>query len=344
MTKPIHRWYVFPHSFTAELVHGLIEEWGLGSQDYLLDPFVGAGTTVLAAREKGVPAAGYDLLPLAVLVASVKASNLDSRRLSDLARQLLKSALSEGISSYYDPPEMLPEGAAIPVQRLVPEPDPNSAPDLVRKALPGRLLETFACLLHTVDDLPASPEEKDFFRLAVLRLVPRYSRAVATGGWLKWVQKADGEETLRHALNEQINLMILDLDRSCLPSGPHWRIEQADARRLPVANGTFTAVITSPPYPNRHDYTRVFGVELMLAFLDWHGTRQLRYQSFHSHPEARPSRPIAECYRQPIALTEAVSRIRAGPIDRRIPAMLEGYFLDMYLALSEIRRVCRSGA
>lgn len=43
-------------------------------------------------------------------------------------------------------------------------------------------------------------------------------------------------------------------------------------------------------------------------------------------------------------MTEAVTRLRGGSIDRRIPAMLEGYFLDMYLALREMRRVCRAGA
>ena len=72
MEKPIHRWYVFPHSFTSELVHTLIEEWGLTPSDRILDPFVGAGTTLLAAREKGIPATGYDLLPLATLAARVK--------------------------------------------------------------------------------------------------------------------------------------------------------------------------------------------------------------------------------------------------------------------------------
>jgi len=58
--KAVHRWYVFPHSFTSELVHQLISDWGLGPKDHILDPFAGAGTTLLAAKEKGIPATGYD--------------------------------------------------------------------------------------------------------------------------------------------------------------------------------------------------------------------------------------------------------------------------------------------
>lgn len=112
------------------------------------------------------------------------------------------------------------------------------------------------------------------------------------------------------------------------------------ARQLPDPDGTYTAVITSPPYPNRHDYTRVFGVELMFEFLDWEANRALRHQSFHSHPEARPKRPPAEDYVAPEGLERSVEHLE----DARIQRMLRGYFLDMHLCLREIVRVCRGGA
>ena len=66
-SQPIHRWYLLPHSFTGDLVHALIDEWHLDETDNLLDPFAGAGTTLLAAKERGIPGSGYDLSPLAVL-------------------------------------------------------------------------------------------------------------------------------------------------------------------------------------------------------------------------------------------------------------------------------------
>ena len=61
--KTVHRWYLFPHSFTGDLVHALIHEWGLSGQDRILDPFAGSGTTLLAAKEMGVRSDGYDLSP-----------------------------------------------------------------------------------------------------------------------------------------------------------------------------------------------------------------------------------------------------------------------------------------
>lgn len=319
--KPIHRWHVFPHSFTSELVHALIDEWGLGTDDCILDPFAGAGTTVLAAKEKGVPAVGYDLSPLAVLAARAKIANYNVDRLATSWSQLTKAL---------NPTRW--NGAT------------REYPELVRKALPGKLLGAFDAIDQNISNLDASTAERDFFRLALLTTLPRYSRAVATGGWLKWVKKGDRSSSIPSRLEMRVKLMLEDLERLRLHRRSLWHVGIADARSLPDGGLTYSAVITSPPYPNRHDYTRVFGVELMFGFLNWEETRQLRYQSFHSHPEAKPDRPDSKPYRQPRRLARAVSIIDKQASDPRIPKMIGGYFLDMYLTLREIRRVCRRGA
>ncbi len=133
---------------------------------------------------------------------------------------------------------------------------------------------------------------------------------------------------------------LADVRRADFDDGDGWTARLADARALPESDGTYSAVITSPPYPNRHDYTRVFGVELMFGFLDWERNRELRRQSFHSHPEARPRRPQAPEYEAPGRLEDSVRDLS----DQRIRRMLRGYFLDMYLCLREAARVCRDGA
>lgn len=319
--KPIHGWYVFPHSFTSELVHALIEDWGLTPRDHILDPFAGAGTTLLAAKEKGIPATGYDLSPLAVLAARVKVANYRIDRLKDLRSRLRRRT---------DPSRW--NGAS------------RDYPDLVREALPGKLLGAFDALDRAIAGLEATKAERDFFRLALLSTIPEYSRAVATGGWLKWVDRRKSTSTLMEAFSEHVELMLEDLDATRLSHRSSWRAGRADARCLPDDGRTYSAVITSPPYPNRHDYTRVFGVELMFGFLDWKQTRQLRYQSFHSHPEAHPERPKANGYVQPSRLARAVAKIRRKERDPRVIEMIGGYFLDLYLVLRELRRVCKRGA
>ena len=322
--QPIHRWFVFPHSFTSDLVHALIEDWNLTPNDRILDPFLGAGTTLLAAKQKCIPATGYDLLPLATLVARVKVSDYQSERLVALWSRLLEKIQPSqwnGTSRKYA--------------------------NFVHRALPGKLLGAFEAIDIAIMRLEATQNERDFFRVALLSTIPEYSRAKATGGWLKWIQEHKSISTLTESFSRHVNLMLADVAISNVPRlslQSSSCAEQGDARSLPDTNDKYSAVITSPPYPNRHDYTRVFGVELMFAFLDWEETRQLRYQSFHSHPESRPVRPDFGDYKQPRHLSQTISSLRDVTADPRVPRMIEGYFQDLYLSLRETRRVIKKGA
>jgi len=317
--KPVHRWFVFPHSFTDELVDALIEEWSLGTDDLVIDPFVGAGTTLVTAKGRGVPAWGGDLSPLSVLASSVKVARLDQGELSATWERLRGKIhvvqRDNGIAAY---------------------------PELVQQALPGPLLPTLDETKRIfAEELGRSAIGK-FFQLALLRILPDFSRAVPTGGWLSWRLSGRRVVSFSAALSTSVEEMIADVPSFHGRRNP-WRAQNADARRLPLPTESCSAVITSPPYPNRHDYTRVFGVELMFGFMDWNETRRLRYQLFHSHPEARPSRPRAPEYEEPRSISQAIRKIeRAGERDR-LPRMLRGYFLDTYLFLREVYRVLRPG-
>lgn len=323
-SKAIHRWYVFPHSFTSELVHALINKWGLSTTDMILDPFCGAGTTILAAKERGIPATGYDLSPFAVFASCVKLGEYMPEDMNDLWQALCSRIVSEKWS----------EAQA-------------NYPELVHRALPGRLLGAFESLLCEIDRLDCTSIQKNFFKLAVFSILPYYSRATISGGWLKWVSKRTNVRSINSKLKQCVEGMLADIQfqiSNACDATRSWPVGIADARRLPDKAGSYSAVITSPPYPNRHDYTRVFGVELMLAFLTWGETQQLRYQSFHSHPEARPARPVHDGYHQPWRLSQIISKIENAKVDSRVLKMLKGYFLDIYLTLKELSRVCKEGA
>ena len=312
----VHRWYLFPHSFSAELVFSLADEWRLTGKDTILDPFVGAGTTLRAAKDKGVSATGYDLSPLAVMASNIKVAAFSPNQL-DKRWQALQHA-----SRSHD--------------RLCLK---RTYPDLVQKALPDGRLEALDKIARHIDEIDGSPAERDFFRLALLAVMPLFSQAVATGGWLRWVNQGAGAERIWDGYRAQVELMLSDVRATSSSSTGMWEAEVADARRIPATDEKFSAVITSPPYPNRHDYTRVFGIELMFAFQDWEANRALRYQSFHSHPEARPKRPSTKGYETPELLTRTIRALG----DPRIQQMLCGYFLDLYLCLGEMKRVCRTG-
>lgn len=316
--RPIHGWYVFPHSFTDSLVHALVDEWRLTSNDKILDPFVGAGTTIVAAQERGIPAVGHDLSPLAVFATNTKAAAYSPDRLTAHMHDLL-DCVQEVASSV--------EGEEV------------DYPDLVRAALSHGRLEEFLRIANCIRDMEWLEDDKRFFRLGLMSLIPDFSDAVASGGWLKWRHGGATANDIVDAYGRRMARMLADVQEPAC-TVRRWEASLADARSLPEDDGYYSAVITSPPYPNRHDYTRVFGVELMTFFLNWEENRALRYQSFQSHPEARPKRPEASEYRPPQGLQDCIAGVR----DNRLRKMLRGYFVDLYLCLKEIARVCSPGA
>lgn len=322
--QPRHRWFVFPHSFTPELVHALADEWGMTACDHILDPFVGAGTTVLAALELGIQAFGCDLSPLAVTVTQAKIAHHSVARLTDLLESLR---------------------GAVPARRV--HRRHSGFPDIVTDAIPQRWLASLAAIQDATRATPMHVHERAFFELALLSILPTYSRVVANGGWLRRVEVVDPRVAPWDAFAEQATSMLADVQcgrmgvRAQTQTG---QVVLADARALPVRDGVFTGVITSPPYPNRHDYTRVFGVELAFGFLGSEGVRALRYQTIHSHPEAHPVRPSLNDYTEPLGLVGSVGRVQEQSSDARVPRMLRGYFQDMFCCLREVRRVCRPGA
>jgi hypothetical protein len=181
----------------------------------------------------------------------------------------------------------------------------------------------------------------DCLRVAVLSIARRFSKLIADGGWLRETEAELLPRYIPDVLEEAMRQMEDDV-RSIGPGRGVAVVHRADARELPVADESVDAVITSPPYPNRHDYTRVFGVELELGFALGDSVKQLRYGALHSHPEARPPcKP--QNYEPSKALSDEVAQVAKKHPDPRIPRMLHGYFSDMCLVMNELARVLRRG-
>jgi hypothetical protein len=322
-SAPIHRWFVFPHSFSMELVTSLLNEWRV-SEGVVLDPFVGAGTTLVACQQAGVQSAGFDLSPLPVLVAGVKTCPPDAKQLRDTWRSLA---------------DRMRVARRLPSQ--------VSYEDLVVRAFPGDLLPTLDRAKRLILGCGRAARVRDALLLALLRTLPLFSRLTRQGGWLALRDRSLPASRVRRVLSSIVNQMLEDIGSSDV-SDHNSEVRIADARTLPLERTSVSAIVTSPPYPNRHDYTRVFGVELQFAFLDWDKTRSLRYQSFQSHPEAHPMRPAAGGYEEPKALSRVIRQISSLIADERakarIPKMLHGYFEDIHLTLREFHRVLKPGA
>jgi len=320
--RPIHRWFWFPHSYSPDLVEAILSEWRLPPGSLLLDPFVGAGTTLLVARELGMNAIGLDLSPLAVWVSRVKTRPYHKEELQALADRLLQI-----------------------VRQLL-----HSQPPSPLRPSTARLVRAFTpreyAILRLIDQILREELGKSdafgFFRLALLRVVSRVSRAVADGGWFRWVELPDQADEIPTLFEEQVRTMLEDVGMT--PLFGQVQVMQHDARRIHEVDFETKpdAVITSPPYPNRHDYTRAFHIELLFLGIDEDQIVSLRRTSLRSHVEARAVFPQSPRYREPELLTNL---LKEWPTKRRrVPDMLRGYFEDLYSVFWSMRKRLKPSA
>jgi tRNA G10 N-methylase Trm11 len=72
MKLPVHRWFRYSAGFSAQWAEATIRQAQATGAVTVLDPFAGAGTTLLAAEKAGVPAIGVDAHPFVSRVAKAK--------------------------------------------------------------------------------------------------------------------------------------------------------------------------------------------------------------------------------------------------------------------------------
>ncbi len=319
---PIYNWYTFKHGFSRDLTVYLIKSFGLSAGDCVLDPFCGGGTTLLTCKELGINAGGFDILPFSVFLSNVKISDY---KYSDLLKQLNILKKKE---------------IGVCPQRV-------SLPDipLVKKAFTPDVERALLALKSRIDCISA-PQLRQLFNLAFLSILESVSNTSKTGGFLRLVNRDVSAQDVYPLFLDKVTSMINDIIEHN-KSGKHKTVSSVakigDARRLPT-HRKYDAVITSPPYPNRHDYTRIYSLEMIFDFISNNDElKKIRYETIRSHVEAR-KKYEATGYKKPTILSCLIADIKKnGTNNPQVIGMLEGYFEDMYLSLSEIHRCLRDG-
>jgi len=366
----MHRWFKFKEAFSAQLVHRLIESFELQPPCHILDPFSGASTTLLVARELYFDATGIEVLPIGDIVWEAK-SQSGPRLISRLKeiRQWVEST---------------PPGKS---QRPFPHiPITLHAFDATSEAHLMWYDEQFA-------NLERCNRLKSLLKFVLLSILEDISYTSKDGQFLRWDNRSDkvrkrnrqriaaGKRPYKEfrkasildvktAILKALDLIIADvaLSKGSLNhSGKQGLIQGTVLDTLPrQAAEQFGAVITSPPYCNRYDYTRTYALELAFLGMTNEEVISLRQNLISCTVENRSKTTrlrkmynslgrssdfdrVNDVLTHNRALQEILEALRIRSRRREVNntgiiSMVEGYFTELAFVTFELFRVCKPGA
>jgi len=318
---PLLRLFRYKEAFSLSFVQQIINELKLSSSDLVLDPFCGMGTTLLASGLHNISSIGIDSSPLAVFISNTLPLllTIEPSHLRETYQQLISRLEKQPLA---------------PIAEDVP---------IIKIAFPPDILTTLHKLKSGIDNLDTPI--RDVMTLLFLSILEGCSYTSKDGQFLRLNRRKNIVEPIKLLENKiyeaEKDLYLVEQ----LGWRRKWRapiIMQCDARQMSqyLLHISPTAIITSPPYANRYDYTRSYTLELCFGFVrNYEELKALRSDMLRSHIEARvnpdeyPSHYIAQ------EIIKSLEQRRSNLNNPRIPLMLKGYFVDMELVIKEFARI-----
>lgn len=232
---PIYNWFYFKEGFSRKFVHLIIDQFRVKKRDWILDPFLGVGTTLLACKEKGINGIGIEVNPLFLFVANTKLADYNIGNLQLWSRWLFSQKFEK-----------------LSLKNLPPR---------IRKAFNKYNLEDiifFRNKIMEIDDKNA----RDFLLLALIRASSKVTYAYKDGAVIKIIKKPT--PPFRPFFKRTVKMMIKDLKKSIFEPSII-KTYLGDARQMKwIEEEEVDAIITSPPYLNKIEYTKVYEIDIKL--------------------------------------------------------------------------------
>lgn len=365
----VHGWIRYKEGFSAQLVETLIRQFDLSPSDTILEPFAGSSTTLLVAKSLGFNAVGIELLPVCHLAWFAK-SHFPAYDLTELRRVF--RCLEQ----------VQPGQAQRPFPHIV----------ITEGAFPAPVENDLMFFTEWFAQLDISDNTRLLAQLILTSILEEISYTRKDGQYLRWDYRSQKVSQRNRQRERDGKALIKKVDKGELPTVKQalmqaWHVVLTDIQKLQsltfsesqqelfrgntlyllptFAANQFSAVITSPPYCNRYDYTRTYALEL--AYLSA-GTDifALRQGQLSCTVESRSKLEDLETHYLNLGQNERFSTIfntvsnnpafqeinaalrerwQRGEINNRgILPMVEQYFTELTFVFAELFRVCRPGA
>ena len=370
----LHGWLKYKEGFSADLVRKLLSEFHVEKGGWVIDPFMGSGTTALVATLAGINSIGYDILPMSKISIKAKSNifNYDIEELKKIRQEF---------------------------ERLeVPNDYAGRTPSIgvTEGAYPPKTDRQLAFYTEWFDNSNYSDEAKTLLKLCCLNTLESISFCAKDGQYLRWdirspkmieanadraakgkrpivVELNKGElPDFRQAMTAELDKVIKDISDIQAKNGASGMAEtrfvegSALFEMTGLPDNGLDACISSPPYCNRYDYTRTYALELAYLGVDKERFNRLRQDLLSCTVENKPKTDVLRQHYVSIGRTADFEKIMGivrgntvlqeinealrrrnewGEINNKgVLKMVDGYFTELTFVFAELFRACRKGA
>ncbi|GAB3635370.1 site-specific DNA-methyltransferase [Hymenobacter arcticus] len=329
MQSPRHRWFPYKEGFSPSFVRSFLQDYAPTGTQHVLDPFGGVGTTLLESSRLGLDAYGFEVSPMSHSIAQAKGASFTPDMVAELDACVARFE-------------------ADALAALAPAPDNATVISYFEPAYLEALLRIKAFYLAI-----ETPEVQQLFKLAFLNCLEKFSTHRKAGNGVKrktsLAYAATLEtpiEQLRHTVLRDVQRFRVDLTVEPVLRPFQLTLGSCLAAENYPAGVRFDAVLTSPPYANCFDYSKIYLVELWMGdfFTEKQSQVDFRAQSLRSHVHARWAARHTD-YGSALVNGPIYDYLKAQPLwSNQIPSMLVGYFADMGYLLHLLAERCNPGA
>lgn len=370
----LHRWLKYKEGFSANLVKILLDDFGLKKGDMVADPFMGSGTTALVSILNGYNSIGFDILPMSQI--AIKAKTLvyeyDLMELQQMLDEILLLNLPQEYNKKTPELSITKDGYPIMTAHEL----AYYKEHFFKSAYSDKaktLLEL--CTLNSLERISYSAKDGQYLRWDWrCPKIIEASKAREEAGRRPFVVKLDKGElpSLKQALSDELSFVIEDIkylqknEKKSFDAKCNF-IEGSALFELPkIEEDTISAVVSSPPYCNRYDYTRTYAMELAYLGITEAGIKKLRQDLISCTVENNSKTEQLKDFYYNIGREDAYERIIKiiqnnstlqeinqalrqrnvnGEINNKgVLKMVEGYFTELTFLFAELYRICKPGA
>lgn len=337
----IESWFPYYAGYSAQFVEETLLCLDMRPRARVLDPWNGSGTSTAVADRLGCDAIGFDINPVAVLVASARLVRAQDALHSDgLVQEIL--TIADRVNYESTKADPLTPWLSRRIRNRF-------------RALESAILELLGCRngrrLDPTKD--AMPPFASFLMLSLIRAAKKFVQKLNTSNptWSQPERAGDATPNrLDKAFVQMVRICAEDVGRELLLSSTRLTAsysQLADSRYLPLEPNSVDAVVTSPPYCTRLDYVKATEFELAALGVSTDDSfyRLLRESAMGTNL-IRDSLDIASKNRLPSKVSTLLKQIASHPSKASngyYRKHFSQYFEDAQRSIREIERVLKPG-